>query len=145
MEITILNIDHLNSAATEFLNATQGHYSFALHGQVGAGKTTFIKAICRQLGTDDDMASPTFSLVNEYLIKNPSEKGKKRIFHLDLYRLKSLAEAEDIGLDDYLYDPEAYIFIEWPEIAGNLLPKEIVSIFMSINDDNSRTLRITFP
>lgn len=129
----------------QVLRAADGYFCFAFYGEVGAGKTTFIKALCKVLGTTDTVASPTFALVNEYGASGAAAKGRKKIYHLDLYRLKSVEEAEDIGLDDYLADDRAWIFIEWPEVAGNLLPEKIVAIFISGNADKSRTVRIALP
>jgi tRNA threonylcarbamoyladenosine biosynthesis protein TsaE len=145
LSINIADLEGLDKAAVELLDNCKGYYCFAFQGQVGAGKTTFIKALCKQLGTIDAVASPTYALVNEYHTDAAKAQGKTHIYHIDLYRLKNTAEAEDIGLDDYLADTDAWCFIEWPELAGILLPDKIVRIFIYRNDDDSRTLRLMKP
>lgn len=103
---------------------------------MGAGKTTFISELCRQLGADDDFGSPTFSILNEYA----DDKGNP-IYHFDFYRLQSPREALDIGIEDYFYSG-ALCLIEWPEKIGNLLPEEAIIVDIKVNPDNSRTLSI---
>ena len=143
--ITIPNLQSPNKAVKELLSLSKGYYCFAFIGDLGAGKTTFIKAICRQLGSEDEISSPTYALVNQYNASGATADGRTLIYHIDLYRLKTPEEAEDMGLDDYLADRDAWVFIEWPEIAGNLLPDKIVRIFIYRNEDDSRTLRISIP
>lgn len=116
------SLDDLDSVAAQFLADFPSSRIFAFHGELGAGKTTFIKAICAQLGVTDAMSSPSFSLVNEYHDKNGNS-----IYHFDLYRLKSPEEAFDIGMEEYLYSGN-YCFVEWPERAEELLPGETVHI-----------------
>lgn len=111
------------------------HQTIVFNGQMGAGKTTVIKALCEELGVKSPTSSPTFSLVNEYEMKN----GK--IFHFDMYRLKSEEEALDFGIDEYLYSGHLCL-IEWAEKIPNLLPEDHHVIEIKILDDGKR--RITF-
>lgn len=108
-----------------------------LYGQIGAGKTTFVKAFCQQLQTQENAHSPTFSLVNEY------EYANGFIYHFDLYRLESLEEAIDIGIEDYL-DDEHYCFIEWAELIDNILPDEVIELHFTPNENGSRTVRMLY-
>jgi tRNA threonylcarbamoyladenosine biosynthesis protein TsaE len=143
LELHIMNLEALPMAVEQLLDLCNGHYQFAFKGEMGAGKTTFIKTLCHKL-SNDEASSPTYALVNEYrALENAS--GIKRIYHMDLYRLQSTEEALEMGIEDYLNDKKAWCFIEWPEILGILLPEKIVSIFMGRNEDNSRTLRIQMP
>jgi tRNA threonylcarbamoyladenosine biosynthesis protein TsaE len=98
---------------------------FAFYGQMGAGKTTFIKAICSELGVSDIVQSPTFSIINEY-----KTKAGELVFHFDFYRIRSIIEVFDIGYEDYLYSGN-YCFIEWPELVESLLPENTVRIYIS--------------
>lgn len=107
-----------------------------LYGPMGAGKTTLIKELARQLGVNDVTSSPTFSLVNEYL----SESGES-IYHFDFYRIEDEEEAYDMGVEEYL-DSGCWCFVEWPEKVENLLPLESDVIQLSINQDNSRTIQL---
>lgn len=125
--ITITNLSELPSAAKQLLEIYPNKKIFAFYGEMGAGKTTFIKAICETLGVSDSISSPTFSIVNEYR----SSKGEK-IFHFDFYRIKSLNEAYDMGYEDYFYSG-AYCFIEWPEKIAELLPEEHVKVNIDQN------------
>ena len=108
---------------------------FAWYAQMGAGKTTLIKEICRQLGSSDHFSSPTYSIVNEYRI---SEQTK--IYHIDLYRLKDVEEALSIGIEDYLYS-NYYCFVEWPELVEHLLPEDTVKVTIN-SDGNIRNVSI---
>lgn len=139
-EILVKNLSEITTAAKEILQTAADRKVFTLTGDLGAGKTTLTQAICRALGVRENVTSPTFSLVNEYsyLDKN----GQEQLFrHLDLYRLKNLDEALDIGIEDYLEDGQ-YCFIEWPEIIDPLLPEEVVKINISILRDSSRKIII---
>jgi tRNA threonylcarbamoyladenosine biosynthesis protein TsaE len=122
MKLLINNISEIQKTAADFLRGFSSEKIFAFHGELGAGKTTFIKALCEELGVKDAMSSPSFSLVNEY-----HDAKNNPVYHFDLYRLRSPEEAFDIGLEEYLYSGN-YCFIEWPERAGELLPEETVHI-----------------
>jgi tRNA threonylcarbamoyladenosine biosynthesis protein TsaE len=124
--ITANNITELPVIAKQLLNAFKNETIFAFHAPMGAGKTTFIKAICKELGVHDTISSPTFSLVNEYT----AASGRK-IFHFDFYRIKSVSEAYDMGYEDYFYS-KAFCFIEWPEKVAELLPEHYVKITIDI-------------
>lgn len=137
-EIKIGSLADIDSAAREFVGAMGDATVFAFHGEMGAGKTTFISALARALGVTDDVSnSPSFSLVNEYR----SDTTAELIYHFDLYRLESLAEALDIGVEDY-FDSGALCLIEWPDIVADILPDDTVDVFIDVNPDGSRTLRM---
>ncbi len=112
-----------------------GTKKIVLYGQIGAGKTTFVKAFCKQLQTQETAHSPTFSLVNEY------EYSDGLVYHFDLYRLESLEEAIDIGIEDYL-DDEHYCFIEWAELIDNILPEQLIELYFTPNENGSRTVKM---
>src|SRR6185503_7930683 len=131
----------LDKAAGELLALCNNRFFFAFYGDLGAGKTTFIKAICNALGSKDSIVSPTFSLVNEYLIQSP-DAPPRHICHMDFYRLSTLDEALDIGVDEYFKKENVYCFIEWPELVESLLPENTVRVKIQADEDNSRTLRI---
>lgn len=140
MEINIGNLDQIRPAAHEFIEKVlPGHNVVAFYGKMGAGKTTFIKALCEEMGVEDTVTSPTFALVNEYSIPHLSEGVGGRLFHFDFYRIKRLEEAVDMGFDDYLYSGRP-CFIEWPELVEPLLPNDTVRVILSENPDGSRSL-----
>ena len=112
----------------------------ALYGELGAGKTTFVQAFCRRLGVEDTPASPTFSLINEYGYRD-AEGRQMLVHHLDLYRLNSIQEAFDIGIEEILYDPW-YCFIEWPQLIEPMLPEETVKIQLEILSKTARRITI---
>jgi tRNA threonylcarbamoyladenosine biosynthesis protein TsaE len=122
MKIALTNLSELPEAARKLLDTFNSSRVFAFHGELGAGKTTFIKAACKELGVNDPMSSPSFGIVNEYHRAN-----KESVYHFDLYRLKQLEEAYDIGLPEYL-DSGSYCFIEWPEKAEAFLPEETIHV-----------------
>lgn len=134
MEIIVHQLHELDKAAQKLLEFAGERRKFAFYGEIGAGKTTFIQAICRQLGVQEAVVSPTFALVNEY----PASSGEL-IYHLDLYRLKNAQEALDIGIEDMLYD-ENYCLIEWPELIEALLPEDVVRIKLEIVDHSTRKI-----
>lgn len=138
LKITIKSEAELELVVDSLLRFAKGRKKIALVGDLGAGKTAFVKAFCRSLKVADNVSSPTFALVNEYVFF--SENGDESlIHHLDLYRLKSLDEALGIGIEDYLYD-ESYCFIEWPEIIMELLPDDIVFMKIETQADESRQI-----
>ncbi len=120
--IIIADINDIDNAAKEFLNIFPQPQIIAFTGEMGAGKTTFIKALCKTLGTMDTVNSPTFAIINEYEIES-----KKPIFHFDLYRLEQPEEVLDIGFEDYLFSGN-WCFIEWPQIAEHYLPEQHVKV-----------------
>ena len=140
--IKIANLDTIEAAAHEFAAAMGDYTVFAFYGEMGTGKTTFISALCRVLGVEEDMAnSPSFSIINEYR----SDTTAELIYHFDCYRLQDEREAEDIGAEDY-FDSGALCFIEWPERIENLLPDDTVVVrIVESPDDHSRTLTMEFP
>ncbi len=135
MTLTIQNTEALPQAAHDFIAAMDDRTVFAFRGEMGAGKTTFIKAVCLALGVEDEVNSPTFAIVNEYR----SETTAELIYHFDCYRIKTLEEAMDFGFEDYM-ESSALCFIEWPENVEDLLPGDVVNVFIKVNEDGSRTL-----
>ncbi|SDO33421.1 tRNA threonylcarbamoyladenosine biosynthesis protein TsaE [Prevotella communis] len=133
MEIKIQNIDTIRESAREFIQNIGERKVFAFYGKMGAGKTTFVKAICEELGVEDVITSPTFAIVNEY------EAHDQSIFHFDFYRIKRLEEVYDMGYEDYFYSG-ALCFIEWPELTEDLLPEDAVKVTITENTDGTRTV-----
>ena len=127
-------IKSLEKAASELINSFPNQRVFALYGKMGAGKTTFIRAICKILGTPDYVTSPTFALINEY----NTEAGKP-IYHFDFYRIKDMEEAFDLGYEDYFYSG-SYCLIEWPEKIEPLLPGNFVSVKLDVINDEVRQI-----
>lgn len=137
--ITVSNLDDLGRAAAEFVASMGDATVFAFHGDMGAGKTTFINALARALGVEDDITgSPSFSIVNEYR----SDTTAELIYHFDLYRLEKLEDALDIGIEDY-FDSGAVCLIEWPGLVDDILPNDTVDVFITVNGDGSRTLKLS--
>ena len=134
MEIRIDSLDHIHEAAREFIAAMGDNTVFAMYGKMGAGKTTFTKAVCECLGVEDVINSPTFAIVNEYR----SDSGEL-IYHFDFYRIKKLEEVYDMGYEDYFYSG-ALCFIEWPELVEELLTGNTVKVTIEENEDGSRTV-----
>ena len=134
MEIEIKDLEHIREAAKAFIGVMGDHHVFAFYGGMGAGKTTFIKAICEELGVEDVVTSPTFAIVNEY-------EGSCPIYHFDFYRIKKLEEVYDMGYEDYFYSG-ALCFIEWPELIENLLPDDAVKVTIEEETDGSRKVSI---
>ncbi len=131
MEILIKDIDHIGEAAREFVSHIGEHRVFAFYGKMGAGKTTFVKAICEALGITDVITSPTFAIVNEYSVK------LNKIYHFDFYRIKRLEEVYDMGYEEYFYS--GYLcFIEWPELIDDILPEDTVRVTIAEQPDGSR-------
>ncbi|MBS3808167.1 MAG: tRNA (adenosine(37)-N6)-threonylcarbamoyltransferase complex ATPase subunit type 1 TsaE [Bacteroidales bacterium] len=134
--IRIQDLKSLPDAARSFLERNADKRVFAFYGDLGAGKTTFIKALCNELNVIDIVSSPSFSIINEY----QNEKGM-RIYHMDFYRIKDLDEALEIGLEDY-FSTNDYCFIEWPEKIDELLPNQTTFVKIVQSQNNSRVLEI---
>ena len=137
---TLLLLDEQGQevSALDILQRTEPHRVFAFEGQMGAGKTTFIKHLCEQMGTSDVVNSPTFAIVNVYDVKLP-QPGE--VYHFDCYRLKDIREAMDFGAEEYLYSGN-YCFIEWPKLIESLLPEDTVYIRITPLENGDRELRI---
>ena len=144
MEIRIENLDNIRAAAREFIQHMGEARVFAFYGKMGAGKTTFIKAICEELGVEDVITSPTFAIINEYSIDNHdvqrSTFNVQRIYHFDFYRIKKLEEVYDMGYEDYFYSG-ALCFIEWPELIEEILPDDAVRVSITEQQDGSRLVK----
>lgn len=149
MEIKITSLDTIRTAAREFIAQAglvpeqavrarrEGGWVFAFFGKMGAGKTTFVKALCEELGVDDVVNSPTFAIVNEYhsaVLEGP-------VYHFDFYRIKRLSEAYDIGVDDYFYSG-CPCFIEWPELIEDILPEDVVRVTIEELPDGTRSVKL---
>lgn len=133
-----ISLDNLEEAADQFVDLLDQTTVVAFHGEMGAGKTTFINALCRRLGVETNAtSSPTFALVNEYR----SDATAELIYHFDLYRLKDLDEALDMGIEDYL-DCGALCFIEWPDIIDSILPTDALDATITVEADGRRTLTV---
>ena len=163
MEIKIQSTETIRESARRFIENIGEHKVFAFYGKMGAGKTTFVKAICEELGVEDVITSPTFAIVNEYTTDHspftlhpscvPSVASEQSssapftlhpspftIYHFDFYRIKKLEEVYDMGYEDYFYSG-ALCFIEWPELIEELLPDDAVRVTIEENDDGTRTVR----
>ena len=144
MEIRIENLDNIRAAAREFIQHMGEARVFAFYGKMGAGKTTFVKAICEELGVEDVITSPTFAIINEYSIDNHdvqrSTFNVQRIYHFDFYRIKKLEEVYDMGYEDYFYSG-ALCFIEWPELIEEILPDDAVRVSITEQQDGSRLVK----
>lgn len=138
--LTLYNLAAINEIMPQVLEALAGRRKIAIYGEMGAGKTTFTAAFCRYLGAAQSAASPTFSLINEYAYPLP-DGGEGLIHHLDLYRLRNIGEAFDIGVEDLLYDPH-YCLIEWPQVIEPLLPEDTAKIYIEIESEIERKLVI---
>lgn len=137
MEIKIESLDHIQEAARRFIAEMGDNSVFAFYGKMGAGKTTFIKALCQELGVEDVVTSPTFAVINEYR----SEIAGELIYHFDFYRIKKLEEVYDMGYEDYFYSG-ALCFIEWPELVEELLPGNAVKVTIEEQEDGTRKLTL---
>ncbi len=133
--IEIKSLNTIRQSAQEFIEMMGDNTIFAFNGSMGAGKTTFIKAVCEELGVTDVINSPTFAIVNEYR----SETTAELIYHFDFYRIKNISEAIDLGAEDYFYSG-ALCFIEWPEKVEALLPSDTVFVTIEELPDSSRTI-----
>ena len=136
MIIKIDSLENIADAAKRFLAEAGDRRVFAFHGGMGAGKTTFIKALCSELGVTEVVASPTFAIVNEYMAQN-----REPVYHFDLYRVKTMGEACDFGCEDYFYSG-SYCFIEWPELVEPLLPDDTADVCITVDDEGHRAVEL---
>lgn len=135
MQLKITSLEQIEATAREFVAAMGDNTVFAFYGKMGAGKTTFIKAVCEVLGVTDVINSPTFAIVNEYR----SDEAGELIYHFDFYRIKKLEEVYDMGYEDYFYSG-AICFIEWPELIEELLPGNAVKVSIVENEAGERVI-----
>jgi tRNA threonylcarbamoyladenosine biosynthesis protein TsaE len=129
-------LDAINTTAVDFLNILEKSKVIALHGEMGAGKTTFVNAVCTAMGVKDTVGSPTFSIINEYRTAD-----ENIIYHMDLYRLKDEEEAIAAGVEDAMYSGNT-CFVEWPEKIPDLLPENTVHCYLQTVGNNERNLKI---
>lgn len=134
-EIIIPSSDSIADAARRFVSLIGNRTVFAFYGGMGAGKTTFIKAVCQELGVTDAVSSPTFAIVNEY----SSPRGP--VYHFDFYRINRITEVMDLGFDDYAYSGNLCL-MEWPELIEDLLPEDTVSVSIEVLDDGTRVVKM---
>jgi len=133
ISLVIKDIEHIREAARKFIENMGESRVFAFYGKMGAGKTTFVKAVCEELGVEDVITSPTFAIINEY-------EGDETIYHFDFYRIKKLEEVYDMGYEDYFYSG-ALCFIEWPELIEEILPDDAVRVSITEQADGSRLVQ----
>ena len=135
--ISIQDIEHIREAAREFIQQMGDAHVFAFYGKMGAGKTTFVKAICEELGVQDVITSPTFAIINEYEASSTGQYKGIPIYHFDFYRIKKQEEVYDMGYEDYFY-ADALCFIEWPELIEDILPEDAVKVSIEEQPDGTR-------
>lgn len=135
-ELKINSLSEINLVAREFLKLVGNKRVFAMYGAMGVGKTTFVKAICEEMGVEDTINSPTFAIVNEY-----HTNQEDIIYHFDFYRINDVKEAYDFGYEDYFYS-NALCFIEWPEKIESILPNDVVEVHFSEQEDGSRSILV---
>lgn len=136
MKLVLNNLSDIDIIAKKFVENMGNRKVFAFYGEMGAGKTTFIKAICGALGVTETITSPTFAIVNEYM-----KADGDPIFHFDFYRIKDIDEAYDFGYEDYFYSGHL-CFIEWPQLVEPLLPENVVKVQIEIEDNEQRTILV---
>ena len=134
MEIRINSLDTIHEAAKNFIKGMGDGKVFAFYGKMGAGKTTFIKALCEVLGVKDVITSPTFAIINEY-----TDGNNNPIYHFDFYRIKKLEEVYDMGYEDYFYSGNLCL-LEWPELVEDVLPENVIKVTIEEQPDGSRLL-----
>ena len=134
MEIRINSLDTIHEAAKDFIKGMGDGKVFAFYGKMGAGKTTFIKALCEVLGVKDVITSPTFAIINEY-----TDGNNNPIYHVDFYRIKKLEEVYDMGYEDYFYSGNLCL-LEWPELVEDVLPENVIKVTIEEQPDGSRLL-----
>jgi tRNA threonylcarbamoyladenosine biosynthesis protein TsaE len=132
--LVINDLNQINNSASEFLAQTHPSKHFAFYGNMGAGKTTFIKALCQKLAVIDPVSSPSFAIVNEY-----KTADDLNVFHFDFYRIKSINEVYNLGYEDYFFGND-YCFLEWPELVEDLIPEHFVKVKITVTDDGKRVL-----
>lgn len=135
-KITVNNLDELHDAAKRFLEIVGDAKIFAFYGEMGVGKTTFLKELCREMEVEDEITSPTFAIVNEYYSKKYGQ-----IFHFDFYRIDDVREAFDLGYEEYFYSGDL-CFVEWPEKIEQLLPEHPVTVRITVDGPTERTFEI---
>lgn len=138
MQKTFSSLQDLPSVAQWLIEIGKDYEIWLFNGEMGAGKTTLIKVICEQLGVEDEVSSPTYSIVNEYVTVN-----NKTVYHFDFYRIKSEEEAYDIGADEYL-DSGNLCLIEWPSKISSLIPSKYLEIELSLGENNTRVLSVKY-
>lgn len=131
------HLNEINDVAKKLLEKFPGKKCFAFFAEMGSGKTTLINAMCRQLGVTENTSSPTFSIINEYRTNDGT-----KVFHTDWYRLKNAEDAIQSGIEDMLLQKDAWCFIEWPEIAEELLPAETVKLKIKMTGEQERTITV---
>jgi tRNA threonylcarbamoyladenosine biosynthesis protein TsaE len=136
MNFILKDISDIDTAAKIFVEKFGNKKIFAFYGEMGAGKTTFIKAVCKSMGVTGTITSPTFSLVNEYKTDNGMT-----IYHFDFYRIENIEEVYDFGYEDYFYS-DKMCFIEWPELVETLLPEDVVEVKISADDNEQRLISV---
>ena len=136
MKLTIHSIEDITPAAQEFIAAMGDNTVFAFYGKMGAGKTTFVKAVCECLGVEDVITSPTFAIVNEYTSATTGDA----IYHFDFYRIKKLEEVYDMGYEDYFYGG-SLCFLEWPELIEDLLPEDATKVTIEETENGARVVK----
>ncbi len=136
LSFALVTVDVLDDVAKDIISNLTESKIILFKGEMGVGKTTLIKEICKQLGVIDSMSSPTFSVVNEY-----KTNDNKIIYHFDLYRIKNIEECFDLGMEEYIYSNN-YCFIEWPEIALPLLPEKYYTLSIKTYTDNTRSITL---
>ena len=139
MQLKIRNLSEIKIVAKQFIDRIGNEKVFAFYGSMGAGKTTFIKAVCEELGVKETITSPTFAIINEY-----KDGEGNSIYHFDFYRIHKLEEAFDFGYEDYFYSGNL-CFIEWPELVEPLLPGNTVKVYITGTDAGTRTIETKEP
>ncbi|MBQ5705360.1 MAG: tRNA (adenosine(37)-N6)-threonylcarbamoyltransferase complex ATPase subunit type 1 TsaE [Bacteroidaceae bacterium] len=134
--IEIKGLHEYEAAAQRFISLMGDRKIFAFYGKMGVGKTTFVKSLCDAMGVDDTVNSPTFAIVNEY-----ADREGSPIYHFDFYRIKSVAELYNLGYEDYFYS-DAVCFVEWPQLAEEILPEETVKVTIDEKEDGTREITI---
>ena len=136
MQLKINNLSEINIVAKQFIDRIGNEKVFAFYGSMGAGKTTFIKAVCEELGVQETVSSPTFAIINEY-----KDGEGNSIYHFDFYRIHKLEEAFDFGYEDYFYSGNL-CFIEWPELVESLLPENTVKVYIAETENGARSITL---